>query len=171
MPGFWKYLILFITMLLLQFLLFDSINVSIYVTILGYTAFFTLLPLKLKHIWFLLSGLAAGLAADLFMGTGGLNTVASLATGFLRPSVARIGLGRDAERDGEIPSPRTHPFGKWMRYAAILTGIHCLVFFMMEAFSLRNIEFTLLRTACSWGATMVVVLLTGLLFPVKTIRN
>lgn len=147
--------------------MFDRVNVSIYVTLLGYVAIFIMLPIKLKHIWFLLTGFVVGAVVDFFMGTPGLNTIASTATAFLRPATTSLALGKDALREGDFPSPKLQGMGKWLRYAALLTGIHCLIFFLLEAFSLRNIEFTMLRMVGSWATTMILILFTGLIFPVK----
>lgn len=167
MSRFWKYVIFFIVLWLLQVLLFDRLNVSIYVTVLGYVAFLVMLPLDMKHVWLLLCGALTGVVMDLTMGMNGLNTVIAMATAFMRPAISMVALGKNALREGEIPSPRLHGFKKWLGYAALLTVIHCLLFFLLEAFTLRHIVFTLLRAAGSTAATLLVIIFIGLVFPVK----
>lgn len=154
-------------MSLLQVLLFDNLNLSIYITPLAYIAFFVLLPINTPRLLFLILGLVMGVTMDMMMGTSGLNTIASLATGYLRPWMAAAMFGKDAEREGETPLPRTHGRGKWLRYTALLTGLHCLLFFMFEAMSLHNLIFTLTRAVCSGAVTFAAIWFIGSIYPVR----
>ena len=90
----------FITLVLLQVFLIDNISLSVYFHPLIYVAFIILLPLDTKPIW--LVGLSAllGLTIDVMTGMGGLNVIATTATGFLRSFVVKMvtghALGTDA---------------------------------------------------------------------------
>lgn len=167
MNRFLEYTIFFVAVALLQVLLFDNLNLTIYVTPMVYVAFFVMLPIDTKPLTMLLLGLLMGIVMDILTGAGGLHSIASMATAFSRQVVINITLGRDASREAVIPSPREFGFGKWMKYASLLVGIHCLVFFMFEAFTFHYIFFTLLRALCSSLATIVVVLFVAAIYPVR----
>lgn len=163
-----EYIIFFVVLVLLQVFLFDNINLSIYISPLVYVAFIVMLPLNINHALLLLLGLVTGVAMDFFTGMGGLNTIACLATSFLRPAVLNLTIGKEVVREGGAPLPRDLGMGRWLRYVSLLVLVHCIVFFGFEAMTLHYIVFTLLRMVCSAAVTIVLVWFTGMLYPGKS---
>lgn len=161
-----EYVALFLVLTLLQVFLFDNLNISMYLYPLVYVGFILTLPMNINHAALLLLSLFTGVFVDLFAGTYGLNTIASLATGFFRPFVLNVTLGKDVVREGGMPLPLTVGRTSWFRYAVILISIHCLVFFLFEALTFKYIWFTLLRAAGSIASTTLIIWFLAMLFPV-----
>ena len=73
-----EYGILFFVMVILQVFLFSRIGISIYVNPLVYIAFLILLPMEIAGALLLVLGMVLGMTVDFFMGTAGINTIATL---------------------------------------------------------------------------------------------
>lgn len=155
----------FVVLVLLQIFLFDNLNISIYVYPIIYIGFIIILPMNINSALLLFLGFLTGLVVDFFSGTYGLNTIACVATCFVRPAVLNLTIGKDAARDGGMLLPLSVGRAKWFRYALILVLVHCLVFFFFEAMTFRYIWFTLARTACSVVLTTVLIWFLAYLFP------
>lgn len=166
-----EYSIIFVVTALIQVLIFDRLNISPYLYPLVYTGFLLLLPLNINNALLLLLGFAMGCTVDLLSGTPGLNTIASLASGFVRPAVLNLCLGRDAARENIMPLPVTIGRNKWLRYALILISVHCLIFFFFEATSFRYAGFTLLRSLGSIGSTTLLLWFTASLMPAERLHG
>ncbi len=161
-----EYSIFFAVLLLLQVFLFDNISISIYAAPLVYVALLVMLPFNTPHGLLVFIGFAVGIILDFFTGGGGLNTIAATFTGFIRPVVLNITMGRDFWREvggtltrGEIRS------GRWLRYSALLVMLHCAVYFMFEALTWRYFGYTLLKIALSGMVTMIIVWFIGIIYP------
>ncbi len=165
-----EYTIFFAVLLLLQVFLFDNLTMSIYLTPLVYVAFFVILPANINSALLLLLGMATGVAVDFFMGTAGLNTIASLAVCFVRPAVVNLTLGREESRESNMPLPRVQGPARWLRYAALLVTIHCAVFFLFESLSFSHLGFTLSRMLCSAAATLLIVWFIAGIYPARKYR-
>ena len=105
----------------------------------------------------LILSFALGLSVDLLSGMAGLNTIAATATGFLRPALFSLTVGKDAAREGFMPLPLNTGRTKWLRYAAATLAVHCTVFFLFEAMTFKYFGFTLLRIAGSTVTTTLLV--------------
>lgn len=95
----------------------------------------------------------------------GLNTIAATATGFLRPALFSLTVGKDAAREGFMPLPLNTGRTKWLRYAAATLAVHCTVFFLFEAMTFKYFGFTLLRIAGSTVTTTLLVWFAASLLP------
>jgi hypothetical protein len=158
----------FFLLLLLQGLLLKRISEGwvgyIYVNILLYPLFILLLPLRTPRSLVLLSAFALGLGVDLFYGTIGLHTAASVITGYTRSFV----LNRIEPRDGYNVnySPTKERFGlQWfLRYASIMMGVHLFAYFSIDAFSPVFIGSILVKTLYSFLFSMIFVIIIMFLF-------
>ena len=99
-----EYTILFVVMALLQVFLFSRIGVSVYIHPLAYVAFIILLPMEIAPLLLLTLGLLMGVTMDVFMGTAGINTIATLFVAFCRPTLLNLLAGKDEVKDGGIPN-------------------------------------------------------------------
>ena len=84
-----EYGILFFVMVILQVFLFSRIGISIYVNPLVYIAFLILLPMEIAGALLLVLGMVLGMTVDFFMGTAGINTIATLFAAFCREGRGR----------------------------------------------------------------------------------
>lgn len=151
----------------IQLVIFDSMHLWIYFAPLAYVAFIALLPAAAKPVSMLALGLFTGVFMDFFEGTGGLHTVVTLATAYLRRYVIMFTLGREALDEDAMPSPGWLGWSKFVRYSSLVVGVHCLLFFVLEALTWRNLHFVMLKAAVSGAVTWLAVLSVAMLFSAK----
>jgi membrane-associated HD superfamily phosphohydrolase len=170
MRTFLTYAALFIVAVVMaQIFVFDSIRVSVYFSPLAYIAFVALLPVGARPVAVLLLGFATGLFVDFFEGTGGAHTAATLITAYLRRWMMILTMGRETvEEEKAMPSAKLLGGMKFLRYAALVAGFHCLVYFSLEALTWNNYGLVLVKSLVSGAFTLLAVWACSLLFTVKT---
>ena len=146
-----EYTILFVVMALLQVFLFSRIGVSVYIHPLAYVAFIILLPMEIAPLLLLTLGLLMGVTMDVFMGTAGINTIATLFVAFCRPTLLNLLAGKDEVKDGGIPNVNRLGIKKFIKYASFMVLLHSTVFFIFETLSLHFFYLTLLRDPPEFG--------------------
>ena len=139
----------FVVVILFQVLVMDNVMINGYMIPYIYLLFILLLPFETPRWVQLLSGFALGLAMDLFTGTPGMHTAATVLVAFVRPYL----LGLLASRDGYEPEtfPRIHYYGLlwFLKYTVLIVLIHHLALFYLEVFQLKFFFSTLLRVILS----------------------
>jgi len=139
----------FVVLILFQVLVLDNVMINGYMIPYIYILFILLMPFETPRWIQLLSGFALGLVMDLFSGTPGMHTAASVLVAFARPYL----LDLLASRDGYEPEtfPRVHYYGLlwFLKYAALIVVIHHLALFYLEVFQLKHFFSTLLRVILS----------------------
>jgi hypothetical protein len=170
MRNFLTYGVLFlVAVVVVQLFIFDSMRVSIYFNPLAYIAFVALLPLNMRPIAVLLLGFLTGVFIDFFEGTAGVHTAATLFTAYTRRWIAVVTLGSDTvEEEAAMPSTKLLGRAKFLRYAALVAVVHCLIFFSLEALTWHNYHLVLAKSAVSWVFTIAAIWSLSLLFTVKT---
>lgn len=173
MRGFLTYAGLFVVAVVAaQLFVFDSMRVSIYFSPLAYIAFVALLPVSMRPAAVVMLGFVTGVFVDFFEGTGGAHTAATLVTAYTRRWMMLITMGRDTvEVETAMPSIKLLGRAKFLRYATLLSVVHCLVFFSLEALTWTNYHLVLVKTAVSGVFTLLAVWAIALLFTVKTQRR
>jgi len=141
--------LLFILLLLLQVLLFNNIQFSGYVNPYIYIMFILLLPFDLPSWLLLILSFATGLTMDLFSGTPGMHTSATVLAGFIRPYVLRITSPRDGYESGAGPSMMVYGFRWFLIYASIVVFVHHLALFYIEVFRIAGFFSTMFRVILS----------------------
>ena len=150
----------FFTLILLQVLLLDNIQMGGYLSPYFYVIFILLLPFETPK-WLLLSlAFIMGLSIDLFNGTPGMHAAASVFMAFLRPFTLKNFSPRDGYETGSFP--RIHFYGiEWFaKYAIILVLSHHFFLFFIEAFRFSDIFFTLGRIILNTILTSILVVLS-----------
>ena len=104
-----KYLFQFVVLVLAQLLIFNNIELSGYINPYVYVLFVLLLPFEVPRIILLVASLALGLVIDLFMGTPGVHSSATVFMAFSRPMVLTLFSPREGYQTGT--SPRISQFG------------------------------------------------------------
>ncbi|MEA3463149.1 MAG: rod shape-determining protein MreD [Bacteroidota bacterium] len=139
----------FIIVILFQVLVMDNVMINGYMIPYIYLLFILLMPFETPRWVQLLLGFALGLSIDLFNGTPGMHTAATVLAAFVRPYL----LDLLASRDGYEPDtfPRIHYYGFFwfLKYTLIIVFIHHLALFYLEVFQLRVFFSTLLRVILS----------------------
>jgi rod shape-determining protein MreD len=154
-----RYSLIFILLILLQVLLFNNIQFSGYVNPYVYIMFILLLPFEIPSWLLLLLSFVTGLTIDIFSGTPGMHTSASLLTGFLRPYVLRIIAPRDGYEAAADPSMLIYGFSWFFTYTLLLVLVHHTALFYLEVFRFTGFFRTLFRVLLSSMFSITFILL------------
>ena len=152
------YLLQFVVLALAQVLLFNNIDFSGYINPYIYILFVLLLPFNTPKLIYLLISFAMGLVIDLFMGTPGVHSSATLLMAFSRPSVMRIYSPREGYQTGTYP--RLTQFGmEWfVKYTVTLVLLHHFTLFYLEVFTFHHFFSTFLRAFLSSLLTSLLII-------------
>jgi rod shape-determining protein MreD len=150
----------FVVLVLLQLLLFNNIRFSGFINPYVYVLFFILLPFDFSGSLMLVLGLVMGLILDLFMGTPGVHSLATVLIAFIRPGVLNLIAPHDGYDLNALPRVSQMGLIWFIRYAAIIIVIHHLVLFYAEVFSFSHFFFTLLKALLSSVFTLVFIVLS-----------
>jgi rod shape-determining protein MreD len=158
-----KYLIQFIVLIALQLLIFNNIEFSGYINPYVYILFILLLPFEIPGVLLLVLAFVTGLVIDLFMGTPGVHSSATILTAFLRPAILGVFEPRDGYQAGTNPTVLHYGTEWFIKYAAVLVSIHHVALFYLEVLSLDHFFSTFLRALASIGFTLLILLLSQFL--------
>ncbi len=150
----------FFTVILLQVLLLDNIQMGGYLSPYFYVIFIILLPFETPK-WFLLTlAFLLGLSVDLFNGTPGMHAAATVFMAYMRPFILKIFSLRDGYDTGTYP--RIHFYGiEWFtKYTIIVVLSHHFFLFFIEAFRFSDIFFTLARIILNTILTSILIVLS-----------
>lgn len=161
------YILLFVTLSLLQIFLLNNLVAGSFLCPLIYVAFIILMRLDAMPILMLGCSLAMGILMDVTMGMAGINTIATLLIGFLRPTLIHMVSTREELREDGIPSPERMGANLFWSYLVVMVLLHHTVFFTLEALSWGHLWRTILRILLSSGTTLLLVWLTARLFTAK----
>jgi rod shape-determining protein MreD len=150
----------FIVLVLLQLLLFNNIRFSGFINPYAYILFFILLPFDFSGTLTLVLALVMGLILDLFMGTPGVHSLATVLIAFIRPHVLNLIAPHDGYDLNTLPRVSYMGLLWFIKYAAIIIVIHHLVLFYAEVFSFSHFFFTLLKVLLSSVFTLVFIVLS-----------
>ena len=158
-----KNLGIFIFLVLLQVLVLNHIEFSGFINPYFYVLFIILLPFETPS-WLLLgSAFFLGLSIDIFMGTWGVHTFATVFMAYIRPILLKYIAPREGYETGTKPNANFQGLGWFIKYAAILVVAHHLVLFYIEAFKFQLFFPTLLRVILSSIFTVILIILSQLL--------
>jgi rod shape-determining protein MreD len=150
---------IFILLILLQILLFNNIQFSGYVNPYVYLMFILLLPVNIPVWILLLLAFATGMLIDLFSGSPGMHSSATVFAAFVRPFVLRIIAPRDGYDLGPNPSMLYYGFKWFFFYTLTMVLIHHTVLFYLEVFRFTDFFRTFLRVIISSAFTVTFILL------------
>jgi hypothetical protein len=161
---YFKNILRFFLLILLQVLIFDNIDFRGYMNPYIYVMFILLLPFETPDWFILISSFLLGFGVDLFSNTMGMHTAACLFMAFCRPGVVRfVSSTRDYE-PGINPSIKDLGITWFLKYSIILVLFHHIVFFFLEVFSFHEFFYTLWRVIISTVFTILFIVLAQYLF-------
>lgn len=117
---------------LLQILVFNHVQIWGYATPFPYIFVLLITPLNVQRWLVVLFGFLAGLTADIFTETLGMQAAAGTLLGFLQPSLLKYYKPASADEEILIPSSKTLGWSAFLRYAFTGTLLFCSVFFTLE---------------------------------------
>lgn len=152
------YLFQFVVLILAQVLIFNNIDFSGFINPYIYILFVLLLPFNTPRLILLLSSFTLGLVIDLFMGTPGVHSTATLLMAFSRPSVMAMYSPREGYQTGTYP--RMAQFGmEWfIKYTVTLVLLHHFTLFYLEVFTFHHFFSTFLRALLSSILTSLLII-------------
>jgi rod shape-determining protein MreD len=141
--------LIFILLVLLQILLFNNIQFSGYVNPYVYIMFILLLPVEIPSWLLLLLSFAMGVLIDIFSGSPGMHSSATVFAGFVRPAVLRLVAPRDGYEGKSEPSIVSYGIRWFLIYTVLMVLIHHFALFYLEVFRFTDFFRTLLRVLLS----------------------
>ncbi len=158
-------IIRFISLILIQVLVLNNMNLSGYLNPYLYILFILLLPANINRSLLLIIAFLTGLTVDYFGNTLGLHASACVAIAFMRPGTINLFFRNYEFNSGESPAPASIGYRGFLKYAISLTFIHQIILFYLEVFSLNNFLFTfskvMLSTVLSVLLMMIAILITS----------
>lgn len=150
----------FVTLVLLQALVLDHLDVAngLLVPYL-YVLFLLLLPFELPAWSLLAIGALTGLTMDFFSSTPGMHMSASLVMMFARIHLVDLIAPRDGYEFGMRPTPRSMGMAWFLTYAGLLVLLHHTWLFVVEYYRLDGLGGTLYRALLSAVFTLALCLL------------
>jgi rod shape-determining protein MreD len=165
-----KNILRFAFLLFLQVLVINNIQISSMVTPYIYVLAILMLPFNTPKWMLLISAFMLGFFMDIFSGTMGLNMAAAVLIAFIRPALLNmISFGRDFNND-DSPNMKNLGADWFISYALIMILIHHSAMFFLELFRWTELGTTLLRVVYSSAATLVLVILSQILFAFRKDR-
>jgi rod shape-determining protein MreD len=148
-----------IILILLQILLFNNIQFSGYVNPYVYVMIILLLPAVTPPWLILVVAFLTGVVVDLFSGSPGMHSSATLLAGFSRQYVLRIIAPRDGYESSSDLSMKAYGVRWFLIYTTVIVLIHHTALFYLEVFSLSQFFRTLLRVLLSSAFTIGFIML------------
>ncbi|SFR39384.1 rod shape-determining protein MreD [Robiginitalea myxolifaciens] len=158
-------IIRFVGLVLLQVLIFNRMNLFGLINPMVYILFLYWYPLKENRSGLLGWAFALGFVIDLFSDTMAMHTAACITAAFFRPAIMRFVFGINLEfQNFSLPnSTRVQQF----TFLALLIGVHHLIFFTLEIFSLTNLLLILKRVLLTGVCTFIFSILLAALFSAR----
>jgi rod shape-determining protein MreD len=154
-----KYVIMFISLVLIQVLVLNQVQFSGFVNPYIYILFVMLLPLNAQKYTILILGFLMGFTIDIFSNSLGIHAAATTLIAFVRPAVIRTISDREEDRS-EYPGLKQNSFRWFMYYTVIMVFIHHLAFFYLDVFSFADFWGTLYRVFLSSVFSIFIIVLS-----------
>lgn len=165
MTGVLRYSGMFLILMILQLLIFNNIEFSGYVNPYIYVMFILVLPVAIPSWILLILAFLTGFVIDLFSGTIGVHSFATVMAGFVRPWVLSLNVTAEASEPDMSPSSYRSGLRWFMIYVVTVVFIHHLALFFVEVFSFRYFFHTLLRVLLSTAVTTFFIVLIDFIRP------
>ncbi len=159
---------------IIRFLLFILVQVFVLnqvpplhhlVTPYLYFLFILWLPFKMGRRQVMILAFALGFSLDCFTKTYGLHTASCVLIAYLRPFLINLLISQEgAESNYNEPSIKSMGFAPYFTYIAILTLVHHSLLFFLQALQTGGYFYFILKTFLSAAVSLLLILLTELLF-------
>lgn len=175
-----KFLINFFIILLVQLFVLNDIVIKSSITLLGIPAFIPmlyplillLLPVNTPSWAAMLLGFFTGLVMDYFCNTPGMHAAACVLLCYIRPYLLSLFFQQSTkDLGGIVPSLFRMGIASFLVYVSVAILIHHLFFYILQIWSFRNILFILFKTFLSGILSVLLIVLSQLLFAQRDIRR
>ena len=164
-----KNIIRFILLILVQFFVLDKVHLSYMVTPYIYILFILWMPFKFSRTLQMILAFLLGFTLDSFHHNPGFHAAGCVLIAYVRPFLINILIPHQgAESNYEEPSLKSiGGFMPYMVYAGVLTLLHNSWLFMLEALQFGNFWEFIVKTCFSTFISLVLIIITELLFSRK----
>lgn len=133
-----------------------------------YYVFILWLPFRMGRRTQLLLAFLLGFALDAFTKTYGLHSAPCVLIAFLRPYLIKLLISQeDADFNYNEPSVQSMGVVPYITYVTILTFVHHILLFFLEALQTGGMVYFVVKTLFSTAMSLILILLTELLFTRK----
>jgi len=133
-----------------------------------YFLFILWLPFRMGRRTQLLFAFALGFALDSFTKTYGLHSAPCVLIAYIRPFLINLLITREgAELNYNEPSIQSMGFTPYFTYITILTFVHHMFLFFLEALQTGGFLYFIIKALFSTAVSLVLIVLTELLFSRK----
>ena len=157
----------FVSLLLLQVVLFDNIDLFGFVTPYPYILFILLYPLNSNRAGLILASFFLGLILDGFNNSGGVQAAACVSLAYFREPFLKFSFGISYEYHMMKITDKIST--ELLTYLGISILFHHLIFYSLEIFNLQFALEILLRTVLSSALTLIFIII--LIFLTKTAKK
>jgi rod shape-determining protein MreD len=168
-----RFLVNFVFIMSVQVLLLNDIVIKSSFSLFGIPAFIPLIyplvlllmPLNTHHWVSMILGFITGMTMDLFCNTPGMHTASCVLLGFVRPYLLTLFFQQQIKELGDT-RPTLYRMGitSFALYVAMALLIHHFLFYTLQIWSFRNILYILLKTLMSGVLSLLLILVSQLLF-------
>lgn len=148
--------IYFLIFVLLQVLVLNNIHYLRVATPFVYLYCLLKMPVGTSRSLILIYSFIIGCTIDMFSNTPGMHAAACSLAGFVRALLIRFLQGEELP-DGIYPSYQTFGSAGFIRYVAFFVAIHHIALFLIEALTLFDPFFLLLRIGASVLTTVLLI--------------
>ncbi len=175
-----KFTLNFIAIMAVQIFVLNDIVIKSSISILGFPAFIPfiyplfilLLPVSTPNWLGMIIGFFTGITMDMFCNTPGMHASACVLLAYCRPFLLRLFFQQNIKELGNtIPSLFRMGFSTYFIYICLAILIHHLAFYIVQIWSFSQILFILLKTLVSGILSILLIILSQLLFAQKEIRR
>ncbi len=156
----------FVLFILIQvFVLFKIHPLHEFIVPYLYFLYILWLPFNMPRLGLTFLGFIFGLTLDYFTKTPGLHAAPCTMIAYLRPFIINILIRQEgAELNYRSPSIKSMGFAPYATYALILTVLHNGYLVLLEFLQFGTIWFFLGKVLATTGVSMLLILVTELLF-------
>lgn len=158
-------------LILFQVLVLNKLNVSTYVHPYVYPMFLILLPFDTPRWLNLVAAFMIGMTLDMFNNTVGMHAAACVFIAFVRPRLIKFYTPITGYEG--VTSPSISELGIiWFTFFTVtMILLHHLVYFLIQVFWLKDLQFVLLKVIVSTGVSTLLIVILAFLFAKRKSRT
>ena len=156
-------------LIFIQVFVLDKIRLHQMITPYLYFLFILWLPFKLNRFFLMVIAFITGFTIDSFRHNPGFHAAACVLIAYLRPFIINILMPREGT-DTNYEEPSIKSLGgipAYLFYVGFLSFLHNAWLFLLEAWQFGNIWYFLVKTLLSTLITLLLIIITELLFTRK----
>jgi len=157
-----KYVFMFISLVLVQVLIFNQVQFSGFFNPYVYVLFIILLPLSAPRYLVLILAFLLGLIIDVFSNSLGVHSAATVFAAYARPLVIRVISNREDDKS-DYPGLHQNKLIWFINYLLIMVLLHHTVLFYLEVYTFTNFFNTFYRVILSSLFSIIIIVLSQFL--------